>query len=95
MLLLGEPFDAQRALEAGIVTRIVPAARALDEAWALAQRVASLPVRSVMLTKALLKEARAGAVRRQLSAEGEHFRTLLTEPAARDALAAFLAKRRT
>jgi enoyl-CoA hydratase/carnithine racemase len=94
MLLLGEAFDAQRALEAGIVTRVVPAARALDEAWTLAQRIASLPAKSVMVTKALLKAARAGPVREQLSAEGAHFRTMLTEPAARAALAAFLAKRR-
>jgi len=94
MLLLGEPFDAERALEAGIVTRVVPAARALDEAWAIAQRIAALPAKSVMVTKALLKAARAGAVREQLSAEGAHFRAMLTEPAARAALAAFLARRR-
>ncbi|HSS29051.1 MAG TPA: enoyl-CoA hydratase-related protein [Usitatibacter sp.] len=94
LLLLGEPFDAARALEAGVVTRVVPAERALEEAWMLAERLAALPERSVLLTKALLKAAHAGTVTKQLSLEGEHFRTLLTEPAARAALAAFLAKRR-
>ncbi|HXF77443.1 MAG TPA: enoyl-CoA hydratase-related protein [Usitatibacter sp.] len=95
LLLLGETFDAARALEAGLVGRIVPADRALDEAWAVAERLAALPARSVLLTKALLKASHAEAIRRQLSLEGEHFRTLLTEPAARAALAAFLARRRT
>lgn len=95
LLLLGETFDAARALEAGLVGRIVPAERALDEAWAVAERLAALPARSVLLTKALLKASHAEAIRRQLSLEGEHFRTLLTEPAARAALAAFLARRRT
>jgi len=95
MLLLGETFDAQRALEAGLVTRVVPAALALDEAWAIAGRIAALPAKSVVVTKSLLKATRAAAIRAQLSAEGEHFRTMLTEPAARAALAAFLAKRRT
>lgn len=94
LLLLGEPFDAYRALEAGIVARVVPAERALEEAWAVAERVAGLPRKSVLLTKALLKSGQAAAVAQQLSLEGEHFRTLLTEPAAREALAAFLAKRR-
>ena len=95
LLLLGEPFDAARALEAGLVTRVVPADRALEEAWALAERLAALPPRSVLLTKALLKSPHADTVSKQLSLEGEHFRTLLTEPAARAALAAFLAKRGT
>jgi len=94
MLLLGEPFDAARALEAGVVTRVVPAERALEEAWMLAERLAALPEKSVLLTKALLKSSRADMVAKQLSLEGAHFRALLTEPAAREALAAFLAKRR-
>jgi len=94
MLLLGEPFDAQRALEAGIVTRVVPAAAALDGAWSVAGKIAAMPPKSMTVTKSLLKSGRAEAVRRQMSAEGEHFRTMLTEPAARAALAAFLAKRR-
>jgi len=94
LLMLGEPFDAQRALEAGVVTRVVAAERALEEAWSVAERLASLPERSVLLTKALLKAPHAEAVARQMSLEGGHFRTLLTEPAARAALAAFLAKRR-
>jgi len=72
----------------------VPAARALDDAWAVAERLAALPAKSILLTKALLRSSRAAAVRDQLRLEGEHFRTLLTEPAARAALAAFLAKRR-
>lgn len=95
LLLLGEPFDAGRALEAGLITRVVPAQRALDEAWAIAERLATLPAKSVLLTKALLKSSHAEAIRKQLALEGGHFRTLLTEPAARAALAAFLAKRRT
>src|SRR5262252_1393823 len=54
MLLLGEPFDAQRALEAGIVTRVVPAAAALDEAWSVAGKIAAMPPKSMTVTKSLL-----------------------------------------
>jgi len=94
LLLLGEAFDAKRALEAGIVTRVVPAERALDEAWAIAERLAALPAKSVLLTKALLKSSHASAVRERLAVESGHFGALLKEPAARAALAAFLAKRK-
>ena len=94
LLLLGEPFDATRALDAGFVTRIVPAAEALETARAAARKLAALPAKSLRLTKALMKSGDADAVRDRLAAEGGHFRALLGEPAAREALAAFMEKRK-
>jgi enoyl-CoA hydratase/carnithine racemase len=93
LLLLAEPFDAACALEAGIVTRVVPADDALGAAWDAAERLAALPAAAVLHTKALMKQAHRVAVGAQLGAEGEHFRRMLGEPAAREAFAAFLAKR--
>lgn len=94
LLLLGEPFDAQRAFEAGFVTRVVAADDALEAAWAGAEKLARLPARAVQLTRSLLKSAHREAVERQLRTEGAHFRAMLGEPAAREALAAFLEKRK-
>jgi enoyl-CoA hydratase/carnithine racemase len=94
LLLLGEPFDARKAYECGIVTRVVPAAEALDAALQSARRLAALPAKSVRLTKELMKSAHRAAVQAQLRAEGAHFRAMLTEPAAREALAAFMEKRK-
>ncbi|HUP98702.1 MAG TPA: enoyl-CoA hydratase [Usitatibacter sp.] len=94
MLLLGEPFDAQRAREAGFVTRVVPDAQTLETAWAAAATLAELPARPVQLTRALLKAAHRDAIERQLRTESHQFRELLQEPAAREALAAFLEKRK-
>ena len=94
LLLLAEPFDAQRALEAGIVTRVVEDAEALPAAWRAAERLAALPPRPVQLTKELLKRTHREAIAGALAAEGGHFRTLLGEPAAREALAAFMEKRK-
>lgn len=93
LLLLGEAFDAARALEAGFVTRVVPAEQALDCAWEAAGKLAALPPESLRATKALLKRAHRAAIEAQLGAEGEHFRRMLTEPAAREAFAAFMEKR--
>jgi enoyl-CoA hydratase/carnithine racemase len=94
LLMLGEPFGPDVALAAGFVTRVVPAAQTLDTAMEAARKLAALPAKSVRTTKALLKGAHAAAVRSQLQLEGRHFREMLAEPAAREALTAFLEKRR-
>lgn len=94
LLLLGEPFTAKQAHECGIVTRVLPAAEVLPAARAAAAKLAALPSKSVRLTKALMKAPHAAAVQAQLQVEGRHFREMLREPAAREALAAFLEKRR-
>lgn len=93
LLLLAEPFDAARAYDIGFVTRVVPAARAFDTALDAAQKVAALPAAAVRETKALLKRAHRGAIEAQLAADSAQFRRMLTEPAAREAFDAFLAKR--
>jgi enoyl-CoA hydratase/carnithine racemase len=94
LLLLGEPFDAQRARAAGIVNRVLPAAETLDAAWAAAEKIARLPPKSIHLTRALLKETHREAIGQRMRAEGAHFRAMLGEPPARAALAAFLARRK-
>jgi enoyl-CoA hydratase/carnithine racemase len=94
MLLLGESFGPEKAREAGFVTQVVPAAQALDTAWEAARKLAALPPKSLRVTKALLKSAHAAAIQAQLLAESNHFRAMLAEPAAREALSAFAEKRR-
>ena len=94
MLLLGEPFDAKAALEAGIVTRVVPKEGTLAAALEAADKLAALPAESVLLTKQLMKSRHAAAVDAQMSNEGRHFRELLAQPAARAALEAFLQRKK-
>src|SRR5690606_24602742 len=53
----GDTFTAQEALEWGIVSRVVTAASLLDEARALAARIASNPPESVRMAKRLMREA--------------------------------------
>jgi enoyl-CoA hydratase/carnithine racemase len=53
---LGEPVDAQRALALGLVNRVVPQARLLDEALALAQALAGASRPAMQLTKQLFHE---------------------------------------
>ena len=94
LLLLGDPFDAAKASECGFVTRVVPAAETLETALHSAKRLAALPPKSVRLTKELMKAGHGDAVQARIAAEGAHFRAMLGEPAAREALAAFMEKRK-
>lgn len=57
MLLFDEPLPADKALELGIATRVVPAAELEDEVAKLAQRFAHGPTMSFKETKALVSVA--------------------------------------
>ena len=68
LALTGEPIDAQRALQIGLVNRVVPGDQLMGEAMALAERVAKnapMAVRrskQVMLEGSALPEAEAWAL---------------------------------
>jgi enoyl-CoA hydratase/carnithine racemase len=53
--LLGDNFDAARALDIGFVNRVVPAERVLDEALALAGRIAENGPLAVTVVKQLVR----------------------------------------
>jgi 2-(1,2-epoxy-1,2-dihydrophenyl)acetyl-CoA isomerase len=57
LMLLSEAVDAQGALAAGFVDRVVPADQLAAEAFALAQSLAKGPTRAYGLTKRLLNAA--------------------------------------
>jgi len=52
----GDAFSSVEALEWGLVSRVVPADRVLDEARTLACRIAANPPESVRMAKRLLRE---------------------------------------
>lgn len=54
LVMTGEPLSAPAALQAGLVSRVVPADRLLDEARALAHRLAEGPPRALALAKRAL-----------------------------------------
>lgn len=92
LLMLGEPFGAETALEAGLVNAVVPAGQALDAALERARALAALPPASVAATKRALRAGHAEIVARTLASEAETFHALRRAPAAQAAFAAFLAR---
>jgi enoyl-CoA hydratase/carnithine racemase len=93
-LLFGEPFGPDEALRMGFVNRVLPAAEAIGFATERAAKLASLPPSSVRTTKQLLKSAWAEPLARQMREEMGRFRQLLAGPEAREAMSAFLEKRK-
>jgi enoyl-CoA hydratase/carnithine racemase len=93
-LLLGEPFMAEAALEAGLVNRVLPPTEANAYAQAQAKKLAAKPLSSLVETKRLMKKGVVGAVLQQMQEEGASFGRMLREPAAREAFTAFMEKRK-
>jgi enoyl-CoA hydratase/carnithine racemase len=93
-LLLGEPFAAQAAREVGLVNRVVPASECNALIQEQARKLASKPLASLITTKQLMKGGQQPDVLRQMDEEGAHFARLLGEPAAREAMTAFVEKRK-
>lgn len=92
MVLLGEALDAETALAAGLVNRVVPDADLETTARALAATLAAKAPTAVRLAKALLKGDPA-EVRARMDAEGVHFAAQLKSAECREAIAAFFEKR--
>lgn len=57
MIFTGEVLDAQAALAAGLVSRVLPDAELLPAAQALAARIAGQPAKALRLAKRLLRES--------------------------------------
>jgi enoyl-CoA hydratase/carnithine racemase len=94
LLLLGQPFGAEKALAAGFVTEIVPEAELLEYARSAAAAVAALPPASVRHAKALMKRPLLEAIAAQMQEEGRVFAERLQSPEAKEAMTAFLEKRK-
>jgi len=93
-LLLGEPFMAEAALEAGLVNRVLPPTEANGYAQAQARKLAAKPLSALVETKRLMKQGQATRVLEQMAEEGASFGRMLREPAAREAFTAFMEKRK-
>ncbi|MGP8033418.1 MAG: enoyl-CoA hydratase [Steroidobacteraceae bacterium] len=93
LLLLGEPLDAERAERLGLVNRVVEESRLLEEARALAQRLAQQPPESLRATKRLLRGDPAELLAR-IEAEAQVFASRLKSAEFRAQVRAVLAKGR-
>ena len=95
LLLLGEEISGQRAVEFGLANQALPAGQpVLEAARSAARRIAEQPPGSIQLTKELIKRGVTDVASQVMDHEGSYFSKLLAGPEAREALAAFMEKRK-
>lgn len=94
LILLGEPFSAEKAFNAGIVNEVLPDDKLLEYVRKKAQILAVQPPSAVCLSKALLKKNYAAALRAVIIEEGREFIGRLSSPEAAEAFRAFMERRK-
>lgn len=93
LLMLGEPFAAEAAREAGLVDAVVAAGGASGAALERAETLARLSPAALAATKRLLAAASADEVAAAMAREAETFHALRRGPEAQAAFAAFFRRR--
>lgn len=93
LLALGEPFPAERALGAGLIHSIVAEDDLEEAALHAAGRIAAKPPGALKLTRDLMLGDRKALVERIME-EGRHFRALLGSEEAREAITAFMNRKK-
>ncbi len=94
MVLTGEPVDAATAERIGLVNRVVPAARLLEEAHALARKIVDKSPVAVALAKACLRAAQEMPLSQGLSYESAAFGVAGATKDKVEGMTAFLEKRK-
>ena len=93
LILLGLPFDARRAAELGLVTRVVPDQELLATATETAQKLAEKPAGALQACKRLMTRSSREQIEQAMKVEGEEFASRVRSAEAREAFTAFLEKR--
>lgn len=94
LLLMGEAFGAITAREWGIVNEVYPDGELALAAMTVAHKLAEKPPTALRTTKSLLKRGQANAIAETMSREGQQFAALLQGPEAREAMTAFMQRRK-
>jgi len=93
MCLTGRMMDAAEAERAGLVARVVPADRLLDEALATAQVIAAMPPMAAIVAKELVNLAAETTLTQGLVSERRLFQLLASTEDKAEGMAAFIEKR--
>ena len=94
LLLLGEPFGAETARELGLVNQVIGPHELVSAATERAHQLAEKPPASLRTAKMLLKSGTREAITAALDRETEQFAALLHGPEAKEAMSAFLQRRK-
>jgi enoyl-CoA hydratase len=94
LVLTGEPISAAEAKAAGLVNRVVPDERVLEEALALAATIAERPAVAVRLARQALRYGVERTVQEGMEIERRNYRLTYDTQDQKEGMAAFLEKRK-
>jgi enoyl-CoA hydratase len=94
LALTGRMMDAQEAERAGLVSRVVPADRLLDEALAAATVIAGYSLPSVMMAKESINRAYESPLSEGMLFERRMFHSLFATEDQKEGMRAFVEKRK-
>jgi len=94
LVLTGRMMDAAEAERSGLVSRVVPVDRLLDEALAAAEAICLLGLPSVIAAKACVNQAFEGPLSAGMQHERQVFHSLFATEDQKEGMDAFLAKRK-
>ena len=94
MALLADRFDAKKALDLGLVNRVVPVPELDAAKLAMAERIAAGPTHAYGNTKRLLTRSLANTLDAQLQAEAESFADCAATEDFAEGIRAFVEKRK-
>lgn len=94
LLLTGDVISPKEALEIGLVNRVVPHERLMEEAMILAERIANRPPLAVWMTKRAVYQGQMSTLRSHLDYISSQTALLTETDDHREAARAFLEKRK-
>jgi enoyl-CoA hydratase len=94
MILTGRTMDAAEAERSGLVSRVVPADKLLDEALDVARRIASMSRPAVMIAKEAVNRAYETTLTEGVRFERRVFHSLFATEDQKEGMAAFVEKRK-
>src|SRR6266481_1766960 len=94
LIQLGQPFDAQRAAELGLATRVVPDQKLLATATETAQKLAEKPAGALQACKKLMRQPVRAQLEQAAKLENEEFAVRLRSADSKEAITAFFEKRK-
>jgi len=94
LVLTGRMMDAAEAERSGLVSRVVPAERLMDEALAAAAQIAEFSLPSVMMAKESINRAYEAPLAEGILFERRAFHALFATEDQKEGMAAFIEKRK-
>ncbi len=94
LILLGSRFDAKRAAELGLVTRVMPDQELLASATQTARDLAEKPPAALQACKRLMRSSTRELLERAVRLENEEFSVRVRSAEAKEAFTAFIEKRK-